>query len=382
MRTAILLTVLIAASADADLVSKRIDSSGVRAMGGVTAAAESMAGAAMENKSLSIIALGIDLRGSLSVGLEAYGWVMDAMDFKDNLSLADMVVQRGKLVDLASRVPRAFDLWGHVDVARFQFGSKRLGAFMVGAYAEGLAGVRLDLPDPDSIRVVGQEIDIGGPVTMVETAGLGDVGGTLGYGRVFGLPKGLSLAAGAQVRIFHRWLVRSYRVTAAARISEAGGIDVPDFSHETGVGGTTSLSSILMLGDRFVDARVGLEVGGIGAVSYANGMERETANFAVGAVVRPLASIGFRRLEVGTELRAEEGGNPSWHIGSSIAWGGRWLSFSPRIGGIIMDRRMFGEARNVFTGGFTATLGIVHLAGVVELYDGGYITDLTLGLGN
>lgn len=390
MRTVAILAIILAASpAFADFApSLRFDTADVRAMGGVSGVSGTPAAAAADNKNVSIYGLIIDLRGSLSAGLDAYSWAKDAMDFKDHmgdlLDPANIMAQRDKLAALAARVPSAFDIQGRVEVARVQLGNRRIGYFLAGAYAEGFGGLRLSLPDPKRIGVdvAKGAIDLGQSVALLEAAGSADTGGRIGYGRLFDLAKGISLAGGAQVRVFQRWLVRPYRIGMDAKINGGDSVRVPDFAHETAIGGAADLSAILLVDNRRIAGRLGLEVNGIGAVGYASGTEREPMDFAIGAIVQPLRFLGYRRWEVGNEIHAYEDGRVSYHVGTSITWGGRWLNISPRIGGAIADRRVFGETRNAFTGGFLATLGILQVAGVCELYSGGYDAGIRLGFGN
>lgn len=388
MRTWIVTVILLAASsAWADFSdSRRFDTADVRAMGGVSIASGSPAAAAIGDTNFSVLGLVADIRGNLSGGFASYGWIRDTMGFRDNMgnlsNQANLLAQRDKLAALAARIPSASDLEGHVDIARFQIGNRRVGQFLFGAYAEGFAGVRLSLPPPDRIGTSGMSIALGQDTVLLTAAGMGDAGGRFGYGRMFGLPRGMSLAGGAHVRVFHRWLARPYRIGVDAAVSGADSFHVPGFHHETGIGGAVDLSSILALNDRILDARIGLEINGIGATGYAGGTSREAMDFAMGGIVRPLNSIGFRRWEVGTELHAFEDGRPSWHVGSSITWGGQQLNVSPRIGGIVGDRGVFGETRHAFTAGFSATLGPLQLAGVAELYRDGYDIGIRLALGN
>jgi hypothetical protein len=366
--------------------SHRFDTADVRAMGGVSNASGSPAVAAMDDRGFGITVLAIDIRGSLSEGIAGYRWAMDVKDLMCGMgNLEDrgnLLTKRDKLAALAAGVPSALDAQGRVDIARFQFGNRRFGQFLFGAYAEWFVGARFSMPSPDRIGVSGMTISLSKASTPFQAAGMGDAGGRIGYGRLFRLPRGMSLAGGIHGRIFNRWIVDPYRIGLDATVSGSGSLRVPEFSYGTGVGGAVDLSSLLAANDRVLDARIGLEVNGIGATGYSTGVARETMDFAVGGTVKPLRSIGIRWWETGIEIHAYEDGRTSLHFGMAWPFGGRWLNISPRIGGIVGDRMVFGEARNVLTGGFSATLGFFQIAAVCELSQYGYDTGLRLALGN
>jgi len=389
MKSLITLSILlVSVSAFADFSpSKRFDATDVRAMGGVSLASGTPAAASIDNKwNFSIVALALDMRGSLSEGITAYNWAHSALDFKDSLNdlnLTNVSDRYNRLLSLVSTLPRAFDFQSRMDFARIQFGNSQLGTFMVGVYAEGLMGIRLTLPPANNITTSGSTIDLGQPTTLLTAAGRGDTGGRVGYGRIFNLPKGMLLSSGIHLRVFNRWLVRPYKISVDSKITGSNSFHVPDFTYDAGVGGAVDLSSILLLRDKLLDTRIGLEINSIGATHYTSRTERETMAFALGAMIKPLHVLNVQGWDIGSELHAYEDGRPSLHLGTSYTFGhGRWISFSPRIGGIIADRMVFGETRNVFTGGFTTVLGIVQLAGVIELFNGGYDAGVRLALGN
>lgn len=357
-----------------------------RAMGGIlTQEVNDPAISALNKKHFSFVFLSIDMKASVSEGFKIYSWVKDFDDFKDSFnSIFDILIKKDKLVELLSRATRQFELYNHIDLLSFIFGNDRFGKIHISLYVDDVAGIKTNVPDVNNFKIVGDKIDIGAPTDLISGYSRNDGGVRIGYGRWFKLPYGAKISGGITNRTYYRVNVPMTVVRVNQMIGGTDDINIPEFKYDTGIGTAFDLSSVFDANDRLFALRLLLGVDNVFNKTFYDGYPtRDPLYIRIGALIHPLHKLNLDGFGVGSDLHFYESGVPSIHFGSYWEIGNRWINIVPRIGGIIKDRDLFGNERDVFTCGLTTMLGVISLGGVFE-YRGGdnYDVGVRFGLGN
>lgn len=332
--------------------------------------------------------------GTLSQALGVYGQVKDVVDFKDRWNQDFLNANYGALPQRAEELKNILRHMNHGvgvetcgEVLNFSYGNKKFGRMSLGGYWEGMAGLRLMAPDVNQIQVVPANtpfVSIGKETEVARGLGFGDAGGQVSYGRAFALPKGMEIAGGARLRVFHRWLVPAHTVTLAAELRGTDDIKVPaDFRYLTGLGGALDLSTVLAVHDRFFDTKIAIGLrNAIAPVKYSDGqLIWDQPKPSLEVALKPFHTLQHDRLVVGLGVDEIEGDNATFGIGCYYALGNRWFHFAPRAGLVISRKDLLGGKSQFFTAGFSARFAIVYISGLYEQnFVGGFNAGAAFGL--
>lgn len=380
--------------------SRKIESLGARVMGGVDLAVDINLphNAALAPDGWFLTIMGVEAFGGISSMMRIIDVAKCFADYKDSfqndISSADNHSNLGKdetqspimetrnlqfeefkrLVGMVYGRNLDLDSQLRVDVLRLDIGNKRFGKLTVGAYAEGEAEVQAYGPNPDDIKQTKEGYaDIGVEQDVARGLGHGDIGGQLAYGRAFGLPFDMELAAGIRARVFHRIVIPELTIQLNRFIKDKDDIVFPDgqfYDRGTGFG----LDSYLVLAphDPLFDTRVAVGVyNAYGQVWYDQaGSIVEMRRYSVGFAVSPLHRLDFDGLTLGVDaenLQKNSAEKITWQTGASCKIGSGRFNIVPATGYVFNRQNLIGDKINdIFAAGLTAHLFFLSLGGLYE----------------
>lgn len=313
---------------------------------------------------------GLESIGNFTKAKEAYSLFKDMFCCKDDLTIITAVRERNP-VDFASRA--------RVEPFRVSWGTKDFGRLTVGVYGEGDLAIRNYNLNTNSLPRGGEGlnsyVDFEGTPDLAAMLFRADVGGLIGYTRVFRLPKPSNfhllvpeIGAGVQVRILRRWLTPKTAIRINGKMSlpnMSDSLQAPDFQQKVGDGFAVDLFATLALNDPVIDAKIAFTAENFGQVWYGTKVVREEPRCSVGGLVSPLYSIGHDRWKISADLEDLQDGL-TWQIGTLYTLGNDRFSFSPSVGYIYGERDLFNRQSDFFTTGLMVKLSGFKLFAVYE----------------
>ncbi|PIT88339.1 MAG: hypothetical protein COU29_00920 [Candidatus Magasanikbacteria bacterium CG10_big_fil_rev_8_21_14_0_10_36_32] len=276
------------------------------------------------------------------------------------------------IIAVNKRPTMNFGLRARVEPFRISWGTKKIGRLTVGAYNENDVVIHNAPLDTSPLPVVhdgiNSYVDFSGTPDIAAIAIRSDIGGLIGYTRMFELPLGIELSAGVQGRVMHRWLSPKTAVRFNGHLGLAtfeNALQTPDFNCLSGIGFAVDLSSTVAFHDPILDARLAVTAENFGTVWYNGDSQSENPRFSVGTVVTPLHVLGKDSWKLGTDFENLQDGL-TWQIGTLYTLGNDKFSISPQFGYIHGENDMFFRANDFITAGLSANLRGFHLRAVYE----------------